>query len=134
MCDNIVCPANGNISGNNIQRSPKTKANLGLSFDTGLGSGDWRMGARLDGTYQSKQYLDEMNVSWVPDRTLLNAAVTLNRGPFDARLWVRNLTDEEYLSSSLTLVGTNGARTTSLTSFYGEQREVGLTLSYKFGD
>jgi iron complex outermembrane recepter protein len=134
MCDNIVCPRNGDISGNSIQRSPKTKANVGLAYQTNFGDGNWKFGARLDGTYQSKQYLDEMNLGWVPDRTLLNTAVTLSRGEFEGRLWVRNLTDEEYLSSSLVLVGTGGPRTTSLTSFYGEQREVGLTVSYKFGN
>jgi iron complex outermembrane receptor protein len=133
MCDGTICALNGDVSGNQLQRAPKTKANLGLSYEFGVGA-DWRIGSRLDASYQSKQFLDEVNIAWLEPRTLLNASVSASRGPFEARLWARNLTDEEYLSSSLVLVGTAGARSTSLTSFYGEQREVGLTVSYKFGE
>ena len=131
MCDNIICPANGSIAGNQIQRAPKTKANGAVEY-AGMMAADWKYNARLEATYQAKQFLDEMNIAWVPARTLLNAALSFDKNQFSVLLWGRNLADKRYLANSLVLVGTNGARTTSLASFYGEQREIGVTVSYKF--
>ena len=131
MCDNLICPANGSIGGNQLQRSPKFKGNAGIEYSGMLGA-SWKYGARLDVTFQDKQFLDEMNISWVPSRTLLNAGLSFEKDDISVLLYGRNLADEKYVSNSLVLVGTNGARTTSLTSFYGERREFGITLSYKF--
>ncbi len=131
MCDNVVCPSNGSIGGNQLQRSPKTKLNAAVEYSATLGT-SWKYTARLDVLRQDKQFLDEMNVSWVPARTLLNAGISLQKDDLTLMLYGRNLADEKYLSNSLVLVGTNGARTTSLTSFYGERREIGVTIAYKF--
>lgn len=131
MCDNIICPSNGSIGGNQLQRAPKFKGNAGIEF-TGMIGASWKYGARLDVTYQDKQFLDEMNIAWVPSRTLLNASLSFEKDHLSVLLYGRNLADEQYIANSLVLVGTNGARTTSLTSFYGDRREFGVTLSYRF--
>ena len=131
MCDNLICPANGAIGGNQLQRSPKFKGNVGVEYG-GVILSNWKYSARLDITFQQKQFLDEMNIAWVPSRTLLNGGLSFDKDELSILIYGRNLADEKYVSNSLVLVGTNGARTTSLSSFYGERREIGVTLGYKF--
>ena len=99
---------------------PKHTANLytSYSFDNNfyIGAGLQYVGKREVrsniGTFNTKAY------------TLINTNAGYKDGPFSVNIGIRNLTDEQYLSS----VGTYNIGMSSV----GEARTVHATLSYKF--
>jgi iron complex outermembrane receptor protein len=125
-CDGITCPEDGDIDGNQLQRQPEWQFALGGQVD-GVIAGDWEWLARADVEYQDEQYIDELNLTKLPDRTLLNARVELNRGPWTAALWAKNLTDEEYAANAFFIVTPFG---TSYVPIFGAKRTWGLTVTF----
>jgi len=137
-CDGIVCaPVPGvptavlPLGGNRLERVPEFDGVAGASFATSFSNG-WSLRARAEVTHKGKQYMDEANLSFVRSRTLVNGALGVTAGPLDLSLWTRNLFDERYVSTSLVLIGTNGARSASYVPTFGERRTVGLTASVGF--
>lgn len=141
-CDNIVCTAatfgaNGrpisgpNIGGNALERTPKLKMSLGVQYDWRMESANIDWSIRGDITHQDKQFVDELNLASVPGRTLMDASLSATWDKVTARFWVKNLADEEYVSSAFFLIGTGGNRTASYVPFLGEKRTMGLTLSFR---
>ncbi|MEQ8515567.1 MAG: TonB-dependent receptor, partial [Chromatocurvus sp.] len=98
-CDGIICPADGSIDGNQLQRQPETQASLSASL-AGTAANNWEWYARADVNYQSKQYVDEFNLGWVPDRTLVNVRAELSNQNWRLSLWGKNIFDEEYGANS----------------------------------
>jgi iron complex outermembrane receptor protein len=142
-CDGLVCattvldaqgrPTDGaRIGGNDLERTPKLKFSLGGQLDWRSEGIDVDWSLRSDVTYQSKQFVDELNLASVPARTLLDASLAATHGNVTARLWAKNLLDEEYVSSSFFLIGTGGARSASYVPFLGDKRSVGVTISANF--
>lgn len=137
-CDGIVCatiPGTPTrvlpIGGNQIERIPELDARAGVTFDGKIGDdADWF--ARGDVSYQTKSYVDEANLAWVPDRFLVNASAGVNFGRFSINAWVKNLADKKYVSSSLFLIGTGGALSSSYVPTLGERRTFGLTGAVNF--
>jgi iron complex outermembrane recepter protein len=131
-CDGIVCPTGPlQLGGNQVERTPAFDAYFGLGYSGNFGErGSYYL--RGDMTYQTKQYLNEANIGFLPSRFLVNAQAGVGFGPVDVGLWVRNLTNKKYVSNALFLVGVNGQRTASVVPFFGDLRTAGLTLSYKF--
>ena len=139
-CDGVVCSyitAPGfsypvlPIGGNQLERTPQFDALLGATFETSLPNG-WGMFVRGDVTYQTKQYADEANLAYVPDRTLVNASAGLDLGPVSLQLWVKNLFNKEYVTSALFLIGTGGGGSANYVPILGERRTFGLTVSGRF--
>jgi iron complex outermembrane receptor protein len=70
------------------------------------------------------------------DNRLINARLTLSdialggAGSLQAALWVKNLTDEEYLNFGYTAPSPIGGNNT--VAQYGEPRSVGVTLTYQY--
>ncbi len=99
-CDGVTCPADGDISGNQLSRTSRNQLSGGLNYGTKLGG--WRINARIDTNYQSKQYVEPLNLGWVPARQITNASLRLASD--DATLeftgWVKNLTDEDYAANA----------------------------------
>jgi outer membrane receptor protein involved in Fe transport len=56
----------------------------------------------------------------------------LDIGPVNLQVWVKNLLNEEYVTSSLFLIGTGGGGSASYVPILGEQRTVGVTISGRF--
>lgn len=139
-CDGTVCsyvtvPGQPfpvlDISGNQLERTPEFDALLGLTYETEFSNG-WRFFARADGTYQTKQFADEANLAFVPDRTLVNASAGLTVGAFNFQLWAKNIFDKKYVTSALFLIGTGGGGSASYVPILGERRTIGLTVSANF--
>ena len=139
-CDGVVCTTVATpgftfpvlpIGGNQLERTPKFDALLGLNYDTELSNG-WKLFARTDMTYQTKQFADEANLAFIPDRLIVNASLGLDIGGFNVQAWVKNLFDKKYVTSALFLIGTGGAGSASYVPILGEQRTLGVTGSYKF--
>ena len=139
-CDGTVCSYVNvpgvnfpvlDISGNQLERTPEADGFAAVSYDTELANG-WKFFARADVTYQTKQFADEANLAFVPSRTLVNASTGISIGKFDIQLWTKNLFDRKYVTSSLFLIGTGGAGSSSYVPILGERRTAGLTASFKY--
>jgi iron complex outermembrane receptor protein len=117
--------------GNPLSYAPDTSVNAGVTYNTDLESGA-SVTASLDVSYRSRVYFREFNQR--KDSTDPYTLVNLNinwESPGDdyaARLFVRNLTDEEYVTNI------QGSNTT-----YGRQgtwnmpRQVGFEVTRFFG-
>lgn len=125
-CVDIVCASNGDVGGNTVQRTSTLEGVLGASYNFPA-FGDWEGYVSGDMTHRNKAYISELNLGYAPARTLLDARVGLRNDRYEAFLWARNLTDEEYITNSL-FVTVNGAYTGS----FGDRRTWGLTLRANF--
>jgi len=82
--------------------------------------------SNLDFNYQSKQYLEALNLGTTGSRMLANAKLGVTRGPWDVSLWSKNLFDEKYVANSFVIFFAN-----SYVVGLGEGRQIGLTARYK---
>ena len=103
VCDDIFCPADGEVGGKTLPRQTKTQFAIGGQYETVLSNGH-DFYARADLTYQSKRYADAMNFSYAPDRYNLSASVGVSGKQWSVTAWGENLTDETYGTSSLFIV------------------------------
>ena len=126
-CDGIVCPADGSIGGNQLQRQPDFQLNIGPALSGTFGEG-WGWYARADVNYQTKQYMDELNLAWLPDRMLVNLRFEVNKGPMTASLWAQNVFDEEYGANGFFVATPFG---TSYAPLLGDLRTWGVTFKYQ---
>jgi iron complex outermembrane recepter protein len=115
------------IGGNDLPRTPRTKASLGLEYTIPLTT--WELSLRGDLNYQSKYYIENLNLAYIPDRTLLNMNVALvdEDGKWLVNFWGKNMTDELYASSAFAV---------SVINQYGPAlgygRTAGVTVRYSF--
>lgn len=125
LCDDIVCPQNGAIGGNQLARTSKHQLNAGAEWRDTAGSLDYFL--RADVAYQSRQFLTDLNVGWISDRTLMNVRAGISKGNWSLDIWGRNVLNEDYVSSSL-FVSFAPAYSPAL----GEKATWGTTLSYRY--
>ncbi|MFA3791129.1 TonB-dependent receptor [Aliiglaciecola sp. SL4] len=127
-CDDIVCNSDGEVGGNDTERTPKSQASLGIQWEGSLDSGYYYI--RSDLSWQSKFYATTANVATIPSRTLLNlsAGIDLDNG-ISLNVWAKNATDEIYTSNAFVVISPFNDL---YNLFYGERRTVGLNASYKF--
>lgn len=127
-CDDVVCAANGDISGNKIERTTPTQASGGIQYDGSFGNNDFF--ARVDGSWQASFFGDSANLSVIPERFLMNAAagITFNE-TVSVRVWARNLLDKKYVSNAFAVLLPFG---NTYGTFYGERRTLGLTAKVDF--
>lgn len=128
-CDDIVCPANGDIGGNDLTRQSKVQATVGAQFETPV-SDALRFFANGDVSYKSKQYADTMNLAYVPERTLVNLRLGVRHDAWEVALWSKNLLDEEYPASAFAITV---ATDVNYVPIVGARRTYGLTARYNFG-
>jgi iron complex outermembrane receptor protein len=125
-CDDVVCPSDGSIGGNELPRQPPFQMSVGGTY-SGTFANDWDWFVRGDVSYQDEQYIEELNLAWLPTRTLVNARISLSNGPWTMAVWARNLFDEDYAQNSFFIATPFG---TSYVPLLGEQQTMGLTLTF----
>lgn len=128
-CDDVVCPSNGEIGGNEVERQAPVQLSLGGEWRADLPAGDGSFYARADLSYQAKQQAESMNLSQIPARALLNASTGLNFGNVDIWLWARNLTDKKYSSNAFVVLLPFG---NGYSNIFGERRTLGLSARFSF--
>jgi iron complex outermembrane receptor protein len=116
---------NNNIDGNTLERQSKQSASLLLTYEDKIGS-DFNLYTNVDFNYQSKQYLEALNLGNTGDRFLTNAKIGVANDHWDVSLWSKNLFDEKYISNSFVIFFAN-----SYVAALGEGRQYGLTVKYK---
>lgn len=129
-CDGITCPANGEISGNDLPRAPRFQASLGAGWTGDINANGDEYFLRADLSYQSDFFSDPMNLAEVSSRFLVNARGGFEFNDLRISLWARNLFDKKYVSSAQLLLQ-NGAPN-FLGNFYGERRTVGVSAGFNF--
>ena len=123
---------NVDLSDEDVNRAPEWQWSLDAIYNHNFLNGDLTWVAGL--TYEDEAIFVYSNVApeyhgMTDDRTLVNASVTYNSADerFFARLYGRNLTDEEYRVGELPV-----ADLWTMT-YYGQPRSYGLEVGMKFG-
>ena len=116
-----------NVDGNQLARTSEHMAIGAINYADEWGG--WSVFARFDVAYQSKQYVNPLNVGYIDERTLYNGSVNfLSPGNhWDLTVWGKNLADEEYVQSVF-----NTALFTNMLVANGQGRTWGATLKYNF--
>ncbi len=128
VCDNKACPTSGDIGGNQGARQSKWQSTVGAEWQDDLpGTFDLKYYLRADASYQAKQFVNTINISWIPARTLVNSSIGLQHNSYELQLWSRNLFDKKYVASVI-----EGAPNVQYNAYLGERRTFGLTLKAKY--
>ena len=116
------------LEGNILSNAPKISINLGLNYSTLLESGS-SLTFRANAAYKSKVYFSEFNDFSQDKYTIidLNAIWENAEETLRTRLFVKNASDEEYLSGYLS-AATGGGRFGT----WGRPREVGFEVTRNF--
>ena len=83
--------------------------------------------ARSDVTYQSEMQVEEMNLSQIEARTLVNARLGFSKDNWSADLWGKNVFNKKYIANSFFIISGTGYSVA-----LGERATYGMTLRYKF--
>jgi iron complex outermembrane recepter protein len=124
-CDDTICRADGDVSGNVLQRTSKEQAQIGINYRNEFGG--WALDARIDANYRSKMYATPLNLAHNGDRTLANLYVGLSRDNWSFSLWGKNITDEKYVANSFVLPSFSGYLVA-----LGPRDTWGLSARYEF--
>lgn len=128
-CDDVLCPSNGEIGGNDVERQAPVQLSAGAEWRADAPGWNGSYYLRGDLSYQAKQQAESMNLSQIPGRTLLNASAGMNFGNFDVWFWARNLTDKKYSSNAFVVLLPFG---NGYSNIFGERRTLGLSARYSF--
>lgn len=128
LCADGSCPIDGNLGGNSLPRTSDTQWSIGAMYE-GIIGGNTDYFIRADYSGQDEQYVSELNTAIIPSREILNLRAGISRESWSAELWVKNATDEEYVSNALYIP--LGFQVDYVTSF-GNLRRIGLDLKYSF--
>ncbi len=135
----ITSPVNGksypDMSKKMPKRSSKNTAHLAVEYRQSLPESafnDMNGFVRLDAVYRSKQFMDEMNVGFVPDRTVMNLSVGVESGKFDLIFWVRNLLDEDSPIFAQQFGTDFNSQLTTSSALNPTLRQVGVSGRFRF--
>lgn len=140
-CDPAICDlvtvqvtptltaVSADVGGNDLPRTPETQVSLGLEYSDKLLNTNLDYTVRGDISYQSEMQATPLNIATIESRTLanLNFIVSETDDKWNVNLWVKNLTDEEYIANSFV----TGSPRRYITSF-GDKRTFGITGKYNF--
>ena len=93
-CDAPDGSSTGDISGKQVIGTSKHSIVTGLGFDVPVGRQDWAFISRIDYSYKSKQYIDEANAGYTPDRGILNLRAGLRNNNWTLEGYCNNATDD----------------------------------------
>ncbi|EGG28308.1 TonB-dependent receptor [Aequoribacter fuscus] len=117
------------LSGFKLRRTPEDSSSIYLEQTLQLGSGETL--ARIEYLSKGDQFFENDNraVSFEPSYDLLNASVryTSADDAWSVTLWGKNLTDELYRSSSISVADSGFSRV-------GAPKTWGLSFRYNFGE
>ena len=128
QCDDIVCNSNGDVGGNEVERTPPTQFSVGSQWE-GNFNADTDYYLRGDVSWQSEFFVSPANVATIPSRALVKLSAGVNYKDFAVSVWGRNVTDEVYVSNSFAVFLPFG---NTYGTFYGERATYGVTISTSF--
>jgi iron complex outermembrane receptor protein len=126
LCTGAECPVSANIGGNDIERTSRLSGALGAEYKAPI-SGEWDGFVGGDVTYQSKQYGDAVNISWIKSFAVANGRIGVSNDKYRVWLWANNLFDKKYIQSVFVIQNTRNNQ-----AAYGERRTIGVTAAANF--
>jgi len=122
------CNANGDVSGNTLERTSTQQASLGINYSTPVSIGkDWDLSTRIDFNYRNKMYVTPLNLAHNGSRVISNANVSLSDNHLRISLWGKNIFGEDYVANSFALASFN-----RYVVGLGAGRTIGVTAAYDF--
>jgi iron complex outermembrane receptor protein len=119
------------MSGTQPKRSSDTTANLDIQYSQPFSNDmSWFVGA--NGAYRSEQSMDEMELNWVPERTIANVNVGINSANYGVTLWVKNVFDEDAPEYSQNFTTDFNSVIPTSTVVGIPRRRFGITARYNF--
>ncbi|MEH6548853.1 MAG: TonB-dependent receptor [Pseudomonadales bacterium] len=119
------------MSGLQPRRSSDTTANFATTYTRPLGDSlDWF--AQADASYRSKQYMDEINVTYVPARSIANMSLGINAESWGVTLWVKNMFEEDAPEFAQVFQSDLNSFLPVTTIVGIERRRIGITARYRF--
>lgn len=114
-------------NGKTMQRTPKTKFNLGAEYTANLAGSDKSLTARVNYTHQSKIFWNPDNISFEPGYGLVDASLRLaaDNKRWAVTVWGKNLSNKLYSQLGLPFLG-------DLVNVWGAPRTYGVDLTYSF--
>ncbi|WP_336952842.1 TonB-dependent receptor [Sphingobium aromaticivastans] len=119
------------LGGNQTPQVSKWQVTLGADFDGALTSelgwfvhGDYR--------YESKQYIDVENLSWLPERNLFNLRGGFTYGAARLTAFVDNITNNKTPEGAAYNTHLSDLTSTVLAGSLPTARQYGISLEYKF--
>lgn len=125
-------------TGYRVQRVPENQLTALIRYGFDVGAAKAYVGA--DAQYQSKRYLTQYNLYWLPDFTRVNLQAGFDVGAWSVQAYVNNALDDDTI--------TNGG-TSSLFGFFDlrnnqlprqgvliapDKRLIGIRATYRFGN
>lgn len=121
------CPTSGIVDGNQVARTSRNQAFWGANYQTVVLDG-WGLTGRLSGAYQSKQYVEPLNLGYVPSRVVYDANITMQApNNWEFTLWGKNIFNREYASAAFVVSQFNQYIVNA-----GDARSYGATITYNF--
>ena len=119
------------LDGNSLPNAPEHTLRLGMSYTWNVGPGE--LTARWDAYWQGESFAREFNTpgddigSW----TQHNATLIFERGGWTAKVWVRNIANDDNVTGKYLTSDTSGF---FRNYFLTEPRIFGASLRYAFGE
>jgi iron complex outermembrane receptor protein len=136
----VLVPGIGDqMKGNRAPNYPEWKGNVTTTYRGTLSTGDWTWFARGEYNYTGKYFVDESNLAFTPDVSLVNVRLGLEKQKFRGELFVTNLfdtdkwarasrfTDFSLLGNILFLTSAQGVLLTPQ-----DHRQLGVRVAYEF--
>ena len=128
VCDGSVCARDGDVSGNELARSPDLQWSIGAQIEGQLTSEiDFFIRADLAG--QAEMWVSELNLATIGSRRLTSLRAGVSRYNFSLDLWATNAFDEDYVSNAFFIAN---RFTVDYRPTLGPPRRYGATLRYEF--
>jgi iron complex outermembrane receptor protein len=83
------------VDGNDLYRQPDNTLTASSIYSHQIGGGGWDWSWRLGVKYSSKEYLDELNLAYLPAKTLVDTSVSFRNDNWNLTLFGSNLTDND---------------------------------------
>ncbi|MEM1379537.1 MAG: TonB-dependent receptor [Pseudomonadota bacterium] len=87
-------------TGNAVPKSPEHALNVNAFYSRDFGSSGASWFVDLNGRYTSRRFVDEANLSWMPELAIFDAAAGIDVNRFTVTAFVRNLTDNDTIQSA----------------------------------
>jgi iron complex outermembrane receptor protein len=131
----VTSPVDGGLypdmSGAMPKRTSKHTANVAVEYRHPMAN-DTEGFVRVDASYRSKQYVDEVNLGYVPGRTVMNLRTGIETDNYDLILWVENLLDDDNPTYAQQFGTDFNSLLTTSSAVNPALRRVGITGRYRF--
>ncbi|WP_439533561.1 TonB-dependent receptor [Polymorphobacter sp.] len=120
------------LTGKRTPRSVRTSWNLHATANIPLGN-DWQATGRVDVNYTGDAFVDLVNSSFIPSRTLTNLRFGFNNDKYSIAVFATNVFDKIYVQNAIVQPRANLPFLIRVPeAIQGERRRIGVTAAARF--